>query len=342
MSSDNDGGQIVTIRFHQPVDSDVVNKRFKDIRELGIYKGGRMSYAGGIVTLTELVCEISDGTYQVRVETTTDVYQSVTQGAPYVVLKWAYSGSVDTDFMTIDNVSSPAPNDIVVGEVQFPSGQVTYAERTTPDTHHLFLRVEETETPSTSVRVRAGVGHAGSAHAASIDRIFDLSEYSSGNIVYIYVKDNGGVDHSKTPSDYVGKALLAKIVYPGDGIIENSDIEDARSFVTSPVIPDESTITRSSTGELKVKSIANQFIPSAYAGEESITFPNGLIIKQGTKAALGTVTFAAPFPTACVNVQLTSNNNGNAHTNMRVSSVTKNGFYANGAYFPAYWVARGY
>ena len=43
--------------------------------------------------------------------------------------------------------------------------------------------------------------------------------------------------------------------------------------------------------------------PTSYAGEESITFPNGLIFKQGTVAASTnpqTITFGAAFPTAAV------------------------------------------
>lgn len=47
------------------------------------------------------------------------------------------------------------------------------------------------------------------------------------------------------------------------------------------------------------------FTPSSYAGEESITFPNGLIIKMGQSSTIGsnvigTVTFGTAFPTACV------------------------------------------
>lgn len=45
--------------------------------------------------------------------------------------------------------------------------------------------------------------------------------------------------------------------------------------------------------------------PSAYGGEESIIFPNGLIVKHGIKTSVGagdtTITFAAAFPTACSN-----------------------------------------
>ncbi len=45
--------------------------------------------------------------------------------------------------------------------------------------------------------------------------------------------------------------------------------------------------------------------PTSYAGEESITFPNGLILKQGIESVAANttdeVTYAVAFPTAFVN-----------------------------------------
>ena len=254
----DEGSQKVTIRFHRPVDSDIVNRRFKGIRPVGIHSGGYLTKTGGDnVSLSTLICEISDGTHQVRVETTATVTKTLSEAAPYLVLNWAYTGVENTDYMVIETSGSPDANDVVVGKGIFVASAlstISYSERTTPGTHYLFLRVEETETPSTSVRVRAGVGHAGSAHAAIIDQIIDLSGYSLNDVIYIYVNDTGGVTHSATAATYAGKALLAKIVYPA-GAIDNDDIEDVRSFVVSPTIPDESTITRTSTGKLEVKDL---------------------------------------------------------------------------------------
>ncbi len=249
------GAQVVTIRFQRPVDSDIVNKRFMDIRQLGIQKGGYLTKTGGDnVSLSALVCEISDGTHQVRVETTIAVTRTLTEGSPYLVLNWAYTGVVNTDYMVIETSSSPDANDLVIGKGIFVASALStidYSERSTPSTLSLFLRVEATETPSTSVRVRAGIGHAGSAHSAVIDQVVDLSGYSLDDVIYVYVNDSGGVAHSATASTYAGKALLAKIIYPA-GVIANSIIADVRSFITSPAIPDEVTIELSSTGKLQI------------------------------------------------------------------------------------------
>lgn len=51
------------------------------------------------------------------------------------------------------------------------------------------------------------------------------------------------------------------------------------------------------------------YTPTSYAGEESITFPNGMIMKQGTVSVgvntTATVTFGTAFPSACTSAWLT-------------------------------------
>ena len=281
----DEGSQIVTIRYHRPVDSDIVNRRFKGIRPVGIHSGGYLSMTGGNnVSLSPLICEISDGTHQVRVEITVAVIKTLSEASPYLVLNWTYTGVENTDYMVIETSGSPDANDVVVGKGEFVASNlsaINYSERTTPDTHYLFLRVEETETPSTSVRVRAGVGHAGSAHAPIIDQIIDLSGYTLNDVIYIYINDTGGVTHSATAATYAGKALLAKIVYPA-GAIDNDDIEDVRSFVTPPAIPDESTLTRTNTGKLQVNYNTDVFDE----GEGKLSLKIGII-------ASGTVTLSS-------------------------------------------------
>lgn len=255
------GNQIVTIRFGRPVDSDIVNKRFKDIRPLGIYKGGYLTITGGgNVSLSPLVCEIRDGgsatDHQVRVETTIAVTKVLTEEFPYLILTWAYSGVENIDYMIITTSSLPDTNDLIVAKGHFVVGNLTsidYSERTIPSVHDLFLHVEEMETPNNYVRIRGGVGHRASIHTPIIDQSLLISGCTGGETVYVYVTDSGGVAQSKVPATYAGKALLAKIIYPANHIIENSDIEDVRSFITPPAIPDDLTIERNSYGKLGVK-----------------------------------------------------------------------------------------
>ena len=48
--------------------------------------------------------------------------------------------------------------------------------------------------------------------------------------------------------------------------------------------------------------------PTSYTGGESVTFPNGLIMKMGSKTftgGSGSVSFGTAFPTACKSITLT-------------------------------------
>ncbi len=48
------------------------------------------------------------------------------------------------------------------------------------------------------------------------------------------------------------------------------------------------------------------FTPTSYTGGESVTFPNGLIIKFGQvtlTSSAGNITFGTAFPNACISVQ---------------------------------------
>jgi hypothetical protein len=80
--------------------------------------------------------------------------------------------------------------------------------------------------------------------------------------------------------------------------------------------------------------------PSSYAAEESVTFPNGLIFKQGTESAVGAISFAAAFGTACqiVIVQPIAN------TYLYVSAKSASGFTvaSGGSASGFYWLAWGY
>lgn len=89
--------------------------------------------------------------------------------------------------------------------------------------------------------------------------------------------------------------------------------------------------------------------PTSYAGEESITFPNGLIWKQGTTNRSGdntTITFAVAFPTACVRVFCGNRDSSSTTvTATAVETVTAAGFVANNqeSNLDGYdWMAIGY
>ena len=98
---------------------------------------------------------------------------------------------------------------------------------------------------------------------------------------------------------------------------------------------------------------ATNFTPSTYAGEESVTLPNGLIMKFGkitsgipSYGVAGTISFSSAFPTACMYATIiTDNYNGGSSANNTIQSVSTSQItYAHGMLSTntIYWQAIGY
>lgn len=91
------------------------------------------------------------------------------------------------------------------------------------------------------------------------------------------------------------------------------------------------------------------FNPLAYTGGESITFPNGLIIKHGYKVRVAdstTITFGAAFPTSCVSftaMPYGANKNHPANHVMSAISASAVTLLTEANDFTGwYWQAMGY
>jgi hypothetical protein len=100
-----------------------------------------------------------------------------------------------------------------------------------------------------------------------------------------------------------------------------------------------------------VDASAQTFVPASYNGEESVTLPNGLIMKFGSKSVPGdgtaTVSFVTAFSTAILQVQLTIKTSIplNSDAGLSATSQTVNGFtIQNGSYGTetVSWMAIGY
>lgn len=92
----------------------------------------------------------------------------------------------------------------------------------------------------------------------------------------------------------------------------------------------------------------SSFIPSIYDGsQESITFPNGMIMKIGEKTEAGTsgqVVFGTPFPNGAVSVTATVLRNAEETSTVSIDSLTTSGFnfYKGSVPTGIYWTAIGY
>ena len=102
-----------------------------------------------------------------------------------------------------------------------------------------------------------------------------------------------------------------------------------------------------------VDAFTGGFTPSTYAGEQSVTFPNGLIMKFGTKSGVTTtgksLSFTSAFPTAVISAIATGNTTNNISISSNyagkcaVSNVTTSGMKIWGEPgSDAFWQVIGY
>jgi len=323
MPSD-DGNQIVTLKFYDSVDTPNVNARHRTIRPTGIYSGGYLKKKNnGEVYISALVCEIldKDGSgNQVRVETEASgagsveevvTITGVAEAAPVIVLRWIYSGVAADDYMDFLAVSSAESTDLIVGEVDYSGAEMQeefdYSNRSNPNKHDYFLKVEPEQISSLYVRIRAGYVQVGNQAVQIPDQISDVFvPPTSGSATgAVYVDGDGNVQVSSDYSYGDGDIVLAEIALAaGQTQITAANITDVRPFLSAPAIPDDVTIDRDSNGKFEIKDISSLFSPTAVIGGTiSITLPNGLILKFGsTTASLrggGTAIFPVPFPNNC-------------------------------------------
>ena len=169
------------------------------------------------------------------------------------------------------------------------------------------------------------------------------------------IKD-AGVTTSKVLDSSITKAKIENISAPlkvlgrttaGAGVAEEVTINDNDDLSTASAI----TLATDESIKAYVDSSTPIFVPSTYAGEESVTLPNGLIMKFGYKATVATndfISFSVAFPTVCVNVSATTAEaNSTARWPMKVSSLAVGGFdikhgNATTTNHGAYWQAIGY
>lgn len=250
----NIGDQTVSILYSAAANSLIVNKRHKSIRQLGIYSGGYLDKVDDThAQLFPLVCEISDSTHQVRVETTTVVSGILVAENEYIVLRWAYVGATD-DYMEILSVVTPASNDLIVGKCIFGAGILTgfnYDDdsypRSTPNTQDLFLKVEPTRATELNVRIRAGrVQNAYGVLVISDQKstLFVVPTADS-KIYLVYLRTSDGtiqIDSSGTEAaspvapNYGGKMVLAEITLTSTSAnITASMIKDVRDFMSNKI-----------------------------------------------------------------------------------------------------------
>jgi len=241
------GVQERTVAYFDPVDSSIVNRIGKDVRKTGIYSGGYLTKVSDVsVSLSALSCEITDGTHQERIRTTTAATVTVSSTLTYVVLRWTYTGSAAVDYMEILGIAAGSlqANDLIVGVCSYSGSTLqgfVYTLRSNPQIMDLFLKVEPTVAASMYCRVRAGRVNYGTANYDIVDQLTPLmaAPVAGTNVYAIQVNAAGAVIatlNATTPPSYGGLVTLAEITLTvGQTTITASSIKDVRSFVTSGV-----------------------------------------------------------------------------------------------------------
>lgn len=118
-------------------------------------------------------------------------------------------------------------------------------------------------------------------------------------------------DGSTTGTVYVTSGGVLSV-----GVIEDANIGTNEVGLTKIAqIADNKVLGNISGGTANVTEVATTdiskagFDPSTYAAEESVTLPNGMVMKMGRTGVTGTtsaITFGTAFDTAIVSVQVTS------------------------------------
>lgn len=183
----------------------------------------------------------------------------------------------------------------------------------------------------------------------------DGNEVQITNGPYIktnFAADSIGADLIQLANNTYLKALNAA----GSGEIslikaDTNDVPvlpDGAQMATSAAPTQSKEITNKKYVDDQIAANAQVWSPSSYAGEESITLPIGLIIKQGnTSVGTGTtetITFAVAFPHACTNGFATHGDNADRSFDAQVyaTSVKTLSVRKQNTTGKIRWIAIGY
>jgi len=296
MGSTNYGTQTITLDYNAEAASGLINERFTNIRPTGIYKGGYLSKVSDVlVTVSTVVCEIGNGTYQVRVSTAASQNITVATTTPYVVFRWTYTGATANymDMLAVAAGSIQA-NDLIVGKCVFASSTLTGFSynttdyrRSTPYTLDQQLRVEPTETASMTVRIRGGRFSFGSQPIFVSDQVTSIinapASYTRYDLVCIdtagAIQVVTGTEGAGTPPNYEGRVPLAYLkLEVSTTSITASEIKDIRTHLTPALTTDtDGTLAANSDYKLATQKAVKTYVAAQLSGTIQAMFPVGCI-----------------------------------------------------------------
>ena len=147
-----------------------------------------------------------------------------------------------------------------------------------------------------------------------------------------------------TPAILDANVTTAKIADANVTFAKLTDVIDDDTMATAT----DTTLATSESIKAYVDATAGGFTPSTYAGEESVTLPNGLIMKMGSTINK-TFSYGTAFPTNVVSVTISNRSSyGDTYGNASfVTSSSASGFTISSGISvsgngPWFWQAIGY
>lgn len=255
MSSVNYGQQKILFKFRTKLDSDYLDRTFKDVLEVGVYSGLTVSIVDDdTIRINPGKFVIGDGTYQciIMKEAYHDI--PVLTSTIFIVARWTYSKDINwyANFLTVSYENIQA-NDVVIGKAIFTGStlsSIVYDNQTKPSKFFLEslkdnLKVSETQFGYLSVKVNPGfiILNDGNRYNFTETYLPVATPHTTYNrIDIVVVNEDGDLEvipgtPAPTPAapSYATLFGLAEIlVKPGVTEIFNEDITDVRSFFTTP------------------------------------------------------------------------------------------------------------
>jgi hypothetical protein len=279
MSNTNHGTQAIAVSYFMNALSGTQNKTTHQIVSRGIYNGGYLTReSDSEVTLSPFTVSIGDSLYQISVTSSANATLNsgtldggtISASTPYLVMRWSYAAVINNyvGIYAVANLAAVLANDIVIGKCVFGGTTLSpifdYTDRTNPLVAYKLLKVEALETPSMTVRIKGGMVQTGSSYANVKDQLISFTAPASPNsrIDLVCIDSAGAViivpgtpAPSPTAPSYAGKLVVAEItIANGTTTITNSLIKDVRSFLSSNVVPDDTTLQLNTTsGKMEIK-----------------------------------------------------------------------------------------
>jgi hypothetical protein len=216
------------------------------------------------------------------------------------------------------------------------------------DTLGNIIALDLADSGTISGNAAAGIDVSGNIISAKVDDT--TVEFSGGDIVL----KNGGVSTAKIADNAVTLAKIETItdqnvlgnVSGGAAVPANVPIVGASGLLLDEDTLSSDSATKGATQQSIKAYVDGGFTPSSYDGQESLTLPNGLIMKMGRKARTGTstqVTFDSPFSETPVSISVTAEGSGALTSTPAITSRLSIAFVIASGLSPTFfdWIAIG-